>query len=319
MKLFIVGYIVLLGTALAVSETAALETYTGTLYGTLQVPPGDGPFPVALIHPGSGPTDRDGNSAGLPGKNNSLKLLAQSLAESGVASLRIDKRGIAQSANAGPREEELRFDTYIDDTEAWLKWLQQDERFNRIAVIGHSEGSLIGMIASRRAGADAFISIAGPGERASDTLRRQLSAQLPTPLLEDVDVVLKQLESGQTVETLPESIAQIPGLAQSLFRESVQPYLISWFAYDPAQEIAELRAPVLLVQGTTDLQVSLADAEALKAASPQAKLVVVENMNHVLKEAPTDPAQNQATYTNPDLPLVPGLAEAIVQFLKKSE
>ena len=61
-------------------------------------------YPVVLIIPGSGPTDMDGNSAALPGKNNSLKYLAEGLAGKGIASLRYDKRGIASSASAGKDE-----------------------------------------------------------------------------------------------------------------------------------------------------------------------------------------------------------------------
>lgn len=98
MKAFSLLLALSLGSALATSEELKLETLKGTLYGTLELPMGKGPFALVFIHPGSGPTDRDGNSAGLPGKNDSLKLLVQGLAQQGYASLRVDKRGIAASA-----------------------------------------------------------------------------------------------------------------------------------------------------------------------------------------------------------------------------
>ena len=79
-----------------VSEEVTLETATGTLRGTLLRPAAEGTFPVALIIAGSGPTDRNGNSP-LGVNSNYLKMLADSLARHGIASLRYDKRGVAAS------------------------------------------------------------------------------------------------------------------------------------------------------------------------------------------------------------------------------
>ncbi len=316
MKQLVFFFLLSLGSVFASSEEVRLETMTGTLYGTLELPNTSEPYPVVLIHPGSGPTDRDGNSAQLPGKNDSLKLLAEALAEEGIASLRIDKRGSGESAGATPNEANLRFDTYIDDAAAWLNLLQSDERFSDIVMLGHSEGSLIGMMAAQRAGADGFISLAGAGEPAADTLVRQLSAQLPQPLLEESKEVITSLEEGETVQPLPAGIAAMPAIGNALFRPSLQPYLISWFQYDPAEEVARLEMPVLIIQGTTDIQVRAKDAELLSAAKPNAELAILEGMNHVLKDAPANRALNLATYANPDLPLTDGLVGAISSFVK---
>ncbi len=313
---YLVLLLLSLAFASAQSEPISLETMTGTLYGTLELPNTSEPYPVVLIHPGSGPTDRDGNSAQLPGKNDSLKLLAEALADEGIASLRIDKRGIGESAPAGLEERALRFGTYIDDAAAWLDLLQSDARFSDIVMLGHSEGSLIGMVAAQRADVDAFISLAGAGEPAADTLGRQLSVQLPRPLLEESKEVIASLEEGETVQPLPEGIAAVPAIGDALFRPNVQPYLISWFQYDPAEEVARLEMPVLVVQGTTDIQVRVEDAELLSAAQPDAELVILEGMNHVLKDAPANRALNLATYANPDLPLTDGLVEAISSFVQ---
>lgn len=315
MRVALPTLLLMLAPALAASGVVTLQTSSGTLYGTLELPETSGPYPAALILPGSGPTDRDGNSAALPGKNDSLKLLAEGLAERGMASLRIDKRGIGASAAAGASEAELRFDSYVTDAVAWLERLQSDDRFSKVAVIGHSEGSLIGMLAAERAGASAFVSIAGVGEPATDTLRRQLGAQLPANLMQGVEQVLKSLEAGQTMNPLPENVAAIPG-SQALFRPSVQPYLISWFRYDPGEIIARLKMPVLIVQGSQDLQVQVADAQRLVQADPQARLELIDGMNHILKDAPSDPQGNLATYSDPGLPLADGLVDAVASFLK---
>jgi len=287
-----------------------LHTATGTLYGTLDLPKGRGPFPVALIISGSGPTDRDGNSPLLPGKNDSLKKLAVALAAGGVASVRYDKRGIAESAAAAPQEAALRFDTYINDAVAWIKLLAGDPRFAKVAVIGHSEGSLIGMIAARRAGAAAFVSIAGAGAPADVVLKRQLAEQ-PEPLRGEAFRIIDRLVAGRTV-------AKVDPRLMALFRPSVQPYLISWFRYDPSAEIAKLRVPVLIVQGTTDLQVDFGDAERLHEAALGSKLNIVKGMNHVLVEAPENREENLATYSDPKLPLAPGLVSSLVDFLSGS-
>src|SRR5690606_11236335 len=126
-------------------------------------PAGGAPSPVVLIIAGSGPTDRDGNSPLLPGQNNSLRLLAEGLAQRGIATLRYDKRGIAESANAELREADLRFNTYVDDAAALLSRLHDDARFSRVSVVGHSEGALIAVMAAQKAAVDAIVSIAGAG------------------------------------------------------------------------------------------------------------------------------------------------------------
>lgn len=302
---------VLAGTAFAASESVELSTMTGKLYGTLEVPSGKGPFTLVIIHAGSGPTDRDGNSPAIPGKNNSLKLLAEGLAHNGIASLRYDKRGIAQSAAAGSKEEDLRFENYINDLASWLERMRKDNRFNRFVIAGHSEGSLIGMLAAQKAKADAYISIAGPGRPADQLIVEQLEANKANPaaLISESKTILTELKAGRTV-------AKVSPVLAALFRPSVQPYLISWFRYDPAAEIAKLTVPVLIVQGSTDIQVSLKDSELLAAANPKAKRVVITGMNHIFKTAPADMQGNLATYSDPNLPLAPGFLDAIVSFVK---
>ncbi|HUT66449.1 MAG TPA: alpha/beta hydrolase [Spirochaetota bacterium] len=159
-----------------------MQTDDCTLQGTLEIPQGSGPFPTALIIAGSGPTDRDGNSPLLPGSNDHLKLLAVGLAQKGIAALRYDKRGIAESACEGLREEELLFDDLVDDAVLMMELLKNDGRFSKVTVIGHSQGSLIGMLASQKADVDGFVSVAGAGFPISDIILRQFESQLPVQL-----------------------------------------------------------------------------------------------------------------------------------------
>ncbi|MEM8809993.1 MAG: alpha/beta hydrolase [Cyanobacteria bacterium P01_G01_bin.38] len=291
------------------SESIQVETDTGALQGTLLLSPDPEPHPVVLIVAGSGPTDRDGNSALLPGKNNSLKLLAEALAEQGIASVRYDKRGIAESANVESSEAELRFETYADDATEWIQKLKADRRFTSVTVLGHSEGSLVGMLAVQRSDADSFISIAGGANRASDLLREQARNQLPSELQAESEQILAALESGQTTNEVSEELF-------SLYRPSVQPYLISLFKYVPVQEIEKLNVPTMIVQGTTDIQVGVTEAQALGQAKPEAEVRIIKGMNHVLKSVPEDLAQQQSSYTDPSLPIEAKLVEEIVRFVK---
>ena len=131
----------------------------------------------------------------------------------------------------------------------------------------------------------------------------------PAAVRDEAQAIFGELRQGRTVANVS------PGL-QALFRPSVQPYLISWIKHHPAEIIAELSVPTLIVQGTTDLQVPEAEAQRLAVAQPQAELVIIEGMNHVLKNAPSDPVTNGATYAGPTLPLADGLVAPLVVFLK---
>lgn len=289
-------------------EEFTLKTDKGELVGTLLSPSAD-KIPLAIIIAGSGPTDRNGNNSMMT--NNSLKMLAEGLLSQDIATLRFDKRGIGASKEAGIDESELRFDQMVEDVAAWIDTLSKDSRFSNITVIGHSEGSTIGMIASQSKQVSKYISIAGPGERASDKIKEQLVIQAPA-IVEMTNPILEKLNNGETVDS-------IPPMLYSLFRPSVQPYLISWFRYDPKKEIAKLDKPILIIQGTTDIQVSLSDADQLSKSNRRSEKFIIEGMNHVLKDADKDRIKNTTTYNNPNLPLSEGLIDVIVNFIKKEQ
>jgi pimeloyl-ACP methyl ester carboxylesterase len=305
-----------------IAEPIMLETPTGMLYGTLEWPQSRSAIPVVLIIAGSGPTDRDGNSVLLPGANNSLKLLAEGLAADGIASVRYDKRGVGETGKAMQlaaektktrlREEDLSFETYIDDAVRWGKQLRADRRFSSLTVLGHSEGSLIGMVAAQRMGARAYVSVAGAGRPLQQIILEQVKSQLSVELLKTSEQILDQLAAGKRVESVPPEL-------NVLFRPSAQPYLISWLRYDPAKEIAKLRIPMLIVQGTTDLQANLRDAKALAGANQAATLRLIDGMNHVLKTVPNEPDKQISSYSDPTLPVAPNLISGICKFVHENE
>ncbi|MEM1094321.1 MAG: alpha/beta hydrolase [Bacteroidota bacterium] len=290
----------------------SLDTDDGTLHGTLLVPDNaSAPMPVVLIIAGSGPTDRDGNTNAptMKSANNSLKFVAEALAEAGIASLRYDKRGVAASMAAGLSEADLRFDRYAQDAALWLAMLNDDDRFSTVTVLGHSEGALVGLVAMDGQAADGYVSLAGPGRPARAVIDGQLGNQLPPNLMAQATDIMDAIERGEVV-------TDVPDVLQSLFRPSVQPYMTSWFAHDPAAKIGALSVPALIVQGTTDVQVPASDAELLHKAQPDAKLHMVEGMNHVLKDVSGTLQQQLPSYSNPDLPLHDGLMPELVAFVQ---
>ncbi|MFF2456134.1 alpha/beta hydrolase family protein [Peribacillus simplex] len=293
-------------------EIVQADLKNGTIKGLLKTPKNEGPFPVMIIIAGSGPTDKDGNSIANPGKNNSLKMLAESLAEKGIASIRYDKRGIGENMQLAGKEKDLRFEQYIDDAAAWAQFAKKDGRFSKVGIIGHSEGSLIGMAAAKKTETDIFISLAGAGEPIDQVLIKQLEEQLTPTLLTESKEILAKLKQGKQIGTVSADL-------QSVFRPSVQPYMISWIQYNPIELVKELNIPVLIVNGNRDFQVPATNAKALHNEKKDSELLILEKMNHVLKEAPEDRKGNLATYTNPELPLSPGLVNGIIEFLNKND
>jgi pimeloyl-ACP methyl ester carboxylesterase len=305
-----------------ITEAITVETPGATLFGTLFRPASNSPVPVLLIISGSGPTDRDGNSPVFKGPNNSLKLLAEGLAAHGVASVRYDKRTIGETGRAMMlaaeksrtvlREEDLSFENYIDDAVAWGKKLSADRRFSSITVIGHSEGSLIGMVAAQRMGARAYVSLAGAGRPIQEVLQEQIRSQMPPDLAKAAEDISAQLAAGKRVDSVPPKLNLV-------FRPSIQPFMISWLRYNPVKEIAALHIPIMIVQGTTDTQVSLRDAKNLAGANPAAKLFLIEGMNHVLKMVPNEPDKQLSSYSDPTLPVATALISEISRFVNESK
>ncbi len=262
---------------------------------------------LALILAGSGPTDRDGNNP-MGVFANTYKLLAQQLARQHIASFRYDKRGVAKSKPAHLDESSLVFEDYIDDAVQVLRYLRDSLGFTDLYVLGHSEGSLIGMVASTRVGVRGFISISGAGRPIDKVIEEQLKKQ-PEQIQKQVDSILASLKKGQRVDSVPPYL-------MALFRPSVQPYMISWLKYDPAQQIGQVSCPVLILQGTSDVQVTAQDALLLHQAAKGSTMDMIPEMTHTLKNAP-DQGQDpeMKTYRDGSLPISPQLVHDITTFI----
>ncbi|AMB85261.1 alpha/beta hydrolase [Pseudomonas agarici] len=285
----------------------SLNIGSGELFGSLLLPKSATPVPVVLIIAGSGPTDRDGNNPD-GARNDSLKRLAWLLARHNIASLRYDKRGVAASLSAEPDERHLSVEGYVADAVAWGEKLKADPSLGPLILLGHSEGALIATLAAPKLDAVGVISLSGSGRPVDQVVRQQLAHQLPPALLLRSNELLDSLKAGRLDNDIPPPL-------EPIFRPSVQPYLISLFRQDPAAAFGRLKMPALIIQGRHDIQVSVADAENLKKAKPNARLVLVEGMNHVLRIVSNDIPSQLASYNDPQQPLTAALEGPISTFI----
>jgi len=302
------------GKAQAVTETPVeAEVENGPLRGTLLAPDGAAKAAIVII-PGSGPTDRDGNNP-LGVDASYLKMLAEALAARSVASIRIDKRGMFGSRGTFPDPNAVTFDDYAADALAWVAVAKEKAGVDCVWLAGHSEGGLVALVAAQEAGAAlcGLVLLAAPGRKMGVVLAEQLRANpANAAILDEALDAIASLERGERVD----AAGLDPSLQGLFFSPAIQDFLIDAFARDPAALIADVTLPVLIVQGGADLQVNAADAEALARAQPKAEHVVLPGMNHVLKAVPEgDTAANLAVYGDPSLPLAPGLAEAVANFI----
>lgn len=292
----------------------AFQSGTLTLPGTLTMPANySSRIPVALIVAGSGPTDRNGNSAGLlrlQNNSNLYAILAWQLANAGIASLRYDKRVLGDNLQKIDIAQ-TSIDDFIADAMAGARKLLADRRFSKVILIGHSEGAeLVLQAANRGAPTSGVVMLSGAGRPIMTVIREQLSKQLPPEELVKWDSASARYLRGEEAGDVH------PGL-RSLLLPVNRKFMQTWVKYDPTVEIARAKVPVLIVQGGRDVQVGEADARALKAAQPAAKLVVITAANHVFRAAAGDDRMTQLRlYTDPTIPVVPELAPAVAGWIK---
>lgn len=298
---------------ITVEEDKFIEISEGKLLGTLKVPPNTTKVPLAILIAGSGSTDRNGNQPGL--QCNSSKMLCQELYNNGIASLAYDKRFSGKSV-INQKEEDVSFDDYVNDVCIWVDSMSKDKRFSEIILIGHSEGATLAILAANKCPKiNKIVSLAGPGKPMQTILKEQLSIQLamqPQSIKDEAFGYIDRLEAG-------EKISNIPPHWNMLFRPSVQPFLISCFKYNPQTEIAKLKIPILIIQGSTDIQVREENGTLLQKANPKAKLLMIENMNHVLKNCTTtNQVEQLKTYKDGELQIHKELSPAICKFIRNT-
>ena len=313
-------------TALAEKRKAALKAEmdysipagNGSLHAVLNLPQGAAePVPVVLFIGGSGATTKEGPA-------NLYLDMAADLLEHGIACVRYDKRGIARSASvvdAVKDEDKMVIEDFVGDAAALLQKMKADSRLSKVYVLGHSEGALVGTLALQKTAADGLICLAGAGRNIAEVTLEQITANPnnPAELVENSRRIIAELKAGRTV-------SEVPLLLNSLFRPSVQPYLISWMRYEPTAELAKLKdIPILIAQGGNDMQVQVIDAENLHRAVPESRLAIWPQMTHMLKNSEVSKEEVYrnmvlsrkylAVYQDDSLPVAPELIEEITGFI----
>ena len=307
-----------------------------TVYGTMVRPSGPGPFPAVVMVAGSGPTDRDWNSPLLPGSNGSAHLLAEALAEAGIASLRYDKRASGAHAreNLQALMGKMSMQSHVDELAGAVRTLatQAFVDAGRIFGLGNSEGTLHVLNYQVHSPAIPFAGLVltgAPGRPVGAVAQSQLAAQaagIPNgdALLALYDEAIARFVAGEPIAPDPSLPQGVQMLLQGLETPVNLPFARELWTAEAATPLRQVNVPVLVIIGRKDIQVDWqADGELLKraAAGRDVTFLFPENANHILKHEPrprSELAQAEvgAGYNAPDARLDPEAVTAILQWLK---
>jgi uncharacterized protein len=301
-----IGAIAMISFCGAMASASGEETKirVGNIDAVLTTPPDVEHPPVALLIAGSGSTDRDGNGPQI--KPATLKKLSEQLAARKIATLRYDKRGAGGWKPEFGRPEDFRFKDYVDDAAALVGYLRSSGRFQRLVLVGHSEGGLVAILTARRVPVDRLVLLATAARRQGDLLKAQLERkQIPPDVLQPIMKAIDTIMSGQIVDPPP------PGLA---IAPSMQPGIASAFTEDPIDPLKLVERPTLIVGGGRDRQVARLDFVALSAAAPLAKTLWLPEMNHVLVDVANED-DDLAAYNQPERALDTALIDSVAAFI----
>ena len=291
-----------------------------SLAETVQIPGPQGPLEaemiavekaahVVIVIPGSGPIDRDGNAPQTGLSTETYKLLAEGFADQGISSLRIDKRGFYGSAGAISDPNDVTIDAYAQDVRDWVSFALSLAPC--VWLAGHSEGGLVALVAAQDAPQNlcGLVLLATPGRPIGQLMIEQFETNPAySPFVTEIHAIVTDLEAGESRDP-----ASVSALLRSLFSTGLQRYMIDLFSYDPTEAAKDWNGPVLIVQGTEDIQVRPHNADLLSRAMSQSTRINLVGGTHMLKAAVEE--NPLATYTEPSLPLheklVPGIASFI--------
>lgn len=274
--------------------------------GTLRIPVTGKKTPLVILFTGSGPNDRHGNS--MMTRNDSHKQLAAALDSAGIATYRFDKRTFTM-LKENRMKDNVMFDDFVVDAKAVINHFSKDDRFSKIYLAGHSQGSLVALLAMNKE-VDGFISIAGAADEIDSIIIQQIAAQAPG-LDKEVAKVFQKMRAQDSI------VSQVNPYLVSIVGPDIQPFMKSWMVHNPTDLIKEVKVPVLIINGTRDRQVGTDQAEKLHTALPNSQLVIIEDMDHIFKKVSKDDIEAAKSYTDPSFPLHRELVVSIVSFVKQ--
>ncbi len=304
--LFILNVSFLFSQNIIISEEILIMNDSIRLPGTLTYNSDLEQQPLVIFVVGSGNPDRNGNQLQFGIKANYIKQFSDAMTQNNVAFFRYDKRNVSKE-NIPMIMKRIVFQDLVDDVTTVINHFKDDKRFSSITLIGHSQGSLVAMLAANEH-VDKYISLAGAGEPVGKTIVRQYTAQNEV-LGESARQHIEELTSTGTIKNVNPSLAL-------LFQPANYAFLMDYLVIDPSEQIKTLSIPVLILNGNKDLQVEEKDAKNLHAAKPKSEMVIIDKMNHVLKTIEKD-EDNVASYASPDFPLSEELVSVVTAFIKK--
>lgn len=288
-----------------ISEETIIYNDSIELPGTLTYTKSIKKQPLLIWVHGSGNVDRNGNQSGVNVQANYIKQFRDSVNKNDIAFFSYDKR------TANPKNlkflKNISFDDLVLDVQKVVFRFKDDPRFSEIILVGHSQGSLVAMLAVNEF-VDKYVSIAGLSESADKTIIKQIRAQN-----EELGIIteahIKELNSTGTIN-------EVNPFLLTIFAKQNHHFLISYFKFIPQELIKDLKIPILILNGDKDLQVGIEDANKLHKANPLARLKIIKNMNHVLKSIDED-GDNLKSYYSADFPLSEELIKLIGDFIKE--
>lgn len=285
-----------------------IDVRGGTIYGTLLEPSQNPSNSLVIITAGSGPTDRNGNTPLLEGRSDSLKALAYSLKGNSIASFRYDQRPSGKSIKT-MKDRTTDINMLVDDLVKCIRYIKENKNYEHIYLIGHSQGTIVSILAAQQEDVAGIILVTGPA-RPIDEIMVEQYANIRPDIVNQVEEEMKSIREGRDSVVQDEEMKRI-------FNEENRSFLRSWMVYDPPEEARKLKAPVYIIYGTSDSQITPVEIQFYGDIINDRNSRIVNNMNHVLKVSPKDAKENQKRYTDPSYPIHPELVSAITEFIKQ--
>lgn len=286
-------------TSIAPIKEEGITIYNNAIQlpGTLTYTSNSSPL-IIWVH-GSGGVTRDGNQSQY------IKQFREAITtKNNISFFSYDKRTATPANSKLIKERGIDISDLVADVNSVVNHFKNDNRFSKIILIGHSQGSLVGMMALDNVGK--YISLAGVGETIDKTLVKQISKQ-NSELGKVTESHLNELKESGTIK-------EVNPLLHSLFGKQNQAFLVSWIKLDPLVEIKKVKIPTLIINGDKDLQVTKTDAEKLHKTKKNSKLLIIKNMNHVLKNIEND-VDNLQSYITKDFDISKELISSIYKFI----